>query len=117
MILGMAACIIIKGEQFIHEPVYDGGLGETVHCIFCQKTWPTRKDALEEIRIAKLPRQSEIEMLKARIKELEQELDRAYLAARGTSHLSDPSFTRSQMYWKGRADAAEDVRKLLKETH
>lgn len=39
--------------------------------------------------------------------------DSAYLAARGTEKLNNPSFTRSQMYWKGRADAAEDVRKLL----
>jgi hypothetical protein len=42
-------------------------------------------------------------------------LHRAYLAARGTKHLRDPQFTRSQLYWKGRADAANDVRALLRE--
>ena len=33
-----------------------------------------------------------------------------YNAARGTDNLKDPRFTRSQMYWKGRADAANNVR-------
>jgi hypothetical protein len=46
---------------------------------------------------------------------LEKAVRDAYLAARGTQNLNDPRFTRSQMYWKGRADAANDVRKLLNE--
>ena len=39
-------------------------------------------------------------------------LDLAYNAARGTENLDDPKFTRNQMYWKGRADAANAIRKL-----
>lgn len=42
-------------------------------------------------------------------------LELAYIAARGTEKLNDPKFPRNQMYWKGRADAANDVR-ALKET-
>lgn len=37
-------------------------------------------------------------------------MDHAYVLARGTDRLNDPKFTRSQMYWKGRADAANAVR-------
>lgn len=39
-------------------------------------------------------------------------IDECYLAARGTPNLMNPRYTRNQMYWKGRADAANDVRKL-----
>ena len=38
--------------------------------------------------------------------------EEAYMAARGTKFLQDRGTNRSQMYWKGRADAANDVRKL-----
>jgi hypothetical protein len=39
-------------------------------------------------------------------------IETAYEVARGTKNLSNPGFTRSQPYWKGRSDAANDVRAL-----
>lgn len=52
--------------------------------------------------------ETEIEIYASdRVKEA---LEKAYTAARGTDKLKDPKFTRNQMYWKGRADAAHDIR-------
>jgi hypothetical protein len=42
-------------------------------------------------------------------------IEKCYDAARGTKNLLRGFSNRSQMYWKGRADAATDVRKLLTE--
>jgi len=39
-------------------------------------------------------------------------IEKCYEVARGTNNLNNPVFTRSQQYWKGRADAANDVRAL-----
>lgn len=39
-------------------------------------------------------------------------IEECYLVARGTHHFKNRGFTRSQMYWKGRAEAANEVRAL-----
>jgi hypothetical protein len=41
------SCIVVKGKQFMHQPVYDGD-GDKIHCIFCQRRWLSLKVYWEE---------------------------------------------------------------------
>jgi hypothetical protein len=52
------------------------------------------------------------ERLEIATEALKKLIDDCYMEARGTKNFDDPRYTRSQMYWKGRADAANAVRAL-----
>lgn len=45
--LSESNCIVVRGKQYLHQPVYDGD-GDKIHCIFCQRQWNNIKEYWEE---------------------------------------------------------------------